>query len=737
MESREKKDALMKQMVNMSRRSFLLRSAAVGGGLLLEVTLPKSGLAEAEQASAEAEKIPEVTAWVLVRPDDTIVIRVARVEMGQGSFTGLPMLVAEELGCDWSKVQAEYASTSEHLRRNRIFRTMLTGGSRSIRDSQEYLRTAGAAARLMLTGAAARRWDVPVAECVAANSLITHSPTQRQVSFGAVAAEAAALDIPENPPLKDPADWTILGQPARRFDIPDKVTGKTAFAIDTRLPGMVYAAIAQCPVFGGSLKSVDAKKIADMRGVVKVVPLEDAVVVVATESWWNAQQALRALPIEWDFGEHAQVSSDSILEFLREGIQLEKAPVSRQEGDIDSAFASAATTIEADYYAPYLEHATMEPQNCTALYTEQRVDVWAPAQNSEATAAVTAETADVPVSRVEVHKVHLGGGFGRRGLYIEFVRQAVRIAKTMPGSPVQLIWSREEDIQHGRYRPVALVRMRAALNASGEPTAWTVRQAEQSIFSAVRPHLIRDGVDIVGVRTFADAPYAFPNLHMEYAMRNTHVPPGPWRAVAHTHNPFFRESFIDELAHAAGQDPYQFRRTLLQTPQASKDLAILDAVAEAAGWDSPLPEGVHRGIAVQDSYGSYTAAVIEASVNNEGELTIHRVVVGIDCGYVANPDSVRAQLEGSVVYGLTAALYGEITIKAGRVEQSNFHDYQMMRLAEMPTVEVVLKPTGGFWGGAGEPGMAPLAPALCNAIFAATGKRIRSLPLKNHDLRPA
>ena len=316
----------MKQTANISRRSFLLRSAAVGGGLMLEVTLPKSRVAAAEQASP-ADTSPEVTAWVLIRPDDTIVIRVARVEMGQGSFTGLPMLVAEELGCDWSKVQAEYASTSEHLRRNRIFRTMLTGGSRSIRDSQEYLRTAGAAARLMLTTAAARRWGVPVAECVAANSLITHTPTERQLSFGAVAAEAAALDIPENPPLKDPADWTILGQPAARFDIPDKVTGKTAFAIDTRLPGMVYAAIAQCPVFGGSLKSVDAKKIADMRGVVKVVRLEDAVVVVAKESWWNAQQAVRALPIEWDFGEHANVSSDSIMEFLREGIQLEKAPV--------------------------------------------------------------------------------------------------------------------------------------------------------------------------------------------------------------------------------------------------------------------------------------------------------------------------------------------------------------------------------------------------------------------------
>jgi isoquinoline 1-oxidoreductase beta subunit len=690
-------------------------------------------VAAAEQASPEADTSPEVTAWVLIRPDDTIIIRVARVEMGQGSFTGLPMLVAEELGCDWSKVQAEYASTSEHLRRNRIFRTMLTGGSRSIRDSQEYLRTAGAAARLMLTSAAARRWNVPVAECVAANSLITHTPTQRQLSFGALAAEAAALDIPENPPLKDPADWTILGQPAQRFDIPDKVTGKTAFAIDTRLPGMVYAAIAQCPVFGGSLKSVDAKKIADLRGVVKVLPLEDAVVVVAKESWWNAQQALRALPMEWDFGEHAQVSSDSILEFLREGIQLEKAPVSRQEGDIDGAFASAATTIEADYYAPYLEHATMEPQNCTALYTQQRVDVWAPAQNSEATAAVTAETADVPVSRVEVHKVHLGGGFGRRGLYIEFVRQAVRIAKTMPGTPVQLIWSREEDIQHGRYRPVALVRMRAALNASGEPTAWSVRQAEQSIFSAVRPSLIRDGVDMVGIRTFADAPYAFPNIHMEYAMRNTHVPPGPWRAVAHTHNPFFRECFIDELAGAAGQDPYRFRRKLLA--RAPKDLAILDAVAEAADWNTAPPKGVYRGIAVQDSYGSYTAAVIEVSVNNAGELHLDRVLVGIDCGYVANPDSVRAQLEGSVVYGLTAALYGEITIKDGRVEQSNFHNYQMMRIAEMPKVETVLAPSGGFWGGAGEPGMAPLAPALCNAIFAATGKRIRSLPLKHHDVR--
>ena len=337
------------------------------------------------------------------------------------------------------------------------------------------------------------------------------------------------------------------------------------------------------------------------------------------------------------------------------------------------------------------------------------------------------------MSNVEVHKVHIGGGFGRRGLVLDDVRQAVTIAKALPGKPVKLIWSREEDIQHGRYRPVALVRMRAALDAANEPTAWYVRQADQSIFNSVRPEMVKNGIDPIGVRTFSDAPYAFPNIRMEYAMRNTHVPPGPWRAVAHTHNPFFRECFIDELAVAAGKDPYQFRRKLLV--KATRDLGILDAVAKAANWEKSLPAGVHRGIAVQDAYGSYTAAVAEVSVSDKGELKIHRLIIGLDSGYVVNPDSVRAQVEGCVVYGLTAILYGEITIKDGRVEQSNFHDYPMMRIAEMPKVEVVLAPTGGFWGGAGEPPLAPLAPAICNAIYAATGKRIRSLPLKHHDLR--
>jgi isoquinoline 1-oxidoreductase beta subunit len=732
---RDEENITMKQSSRMTRRSFLLRSAAVGGGLMLEVSLPARVFAKEAKAASAADHGPEVTAWVLIHPDDQITIRVARVEMGQGSYTGLPMLIAEELACDWTKVQPEYASTSENLRRNRVFGDMLTGGSRSIRDSNEYLRKAGAAARTMLISAAAQRWNVPASECTAENSVITHGPTKRTVKFGEVAADASKLEIPKDVTLKDPKDWKILGQPMKRFDIPDKVTGKTEFAIDAQPPGLLHASIAHCPVFGGKLKRADADKIAKMPGVVKVVPLETAVAVVAEKSWWLANQALKELPIEWDLGANANVSSASIMDFLREGLTMKNAPVSRNEGDVEKAFVSAAKTIEADYYAPYLEHATMEPQNCTVLFKDGRIDIWAPSQNSEATAATAASTAEIPVTNVEVHKVHLGGGFGRRGLFLDFVREGVAIAKAVPGKPVKMIWSREEDIQHGRYRPVALVRMKASLDASGTPTAWYVRQADQSIFNEVAPERVKNGIDSIGVRTFSDAPYAFPNIHMEYAMRNPHVPPGPLRAVAHTHNPFFRESFIDEVAVAAGQDPYQFRRKLLA--KATKDLGILDAVAEAADWKRSLPAGVHRGIAVQDSYGSYTAAVAEVSVSDKGELKIHRIVVGIDPGYIANPDSVRSQAEGCIVYALGALLYSEITIKDGRVEQSNFHDYQVPRIHEIPKTEVVLAPSGGFWGGAGEPTFAPVAPAICNAIYSATGKRIRSLPLKHHDLKKA
>ena len=718
----------------VSRRTFLLQTAAVGGSLVVGFHLPQLAHALGDGAGTEPSNSREINAWIVLNPDDSVIIRVARSEMGQGSFTGLPQLVAEELECDWSKVRAEYASTSEHLRRGRIFGSMLTGGSRSIRTSHDYLRQAGAAARELLITAAAQRWGVPPAECVAAGSVITHPLSGQKLSYGTVAAEAAKLEPPGEIPLKDPKDWKLIGQSVARFDIPDKVTGAQRFAIDIQLPGMLYAAIAQCPVFGGRPIRFESDAIAGRRGVVKVVPLDDAVAVVA-DNWWRAQQALKALPIEWDFGNNGSVSSTSIMAFLRSGLDTPDAPVSRQEGNIEQAFADAAKIVEAEYYAPFLEHATMEPQNCTALFQDGKIQVWAPTQNSEASAAAAAEAAEVPLANVEVHKVHLGGGFGRRGAFQDFVRQAVTIAKTVPGKPVKLIWSREEDIQHSHYRPVSLVRMRAALDANGAPTAWYVRQADQSILTIVRPKMIKNGIDPVGVRCFSDSPYAFPSQRMEYVMRNTHVPVGFWRAVAHSNNPFFRECFIDEVAVAAGQDPYEFRRQLLAN--APKDLGVLDAVAKAASWGGPLPEGVHRGIAVQDSYGSFAAAVIETSVSDQGEPKIHRVVVALDSGHMVNPDAVRAQVDSCVVYGLTAALYGEITIKDGRVEQSNFHDYPMLRLAEMPRVEAVLVPTGDFWGGVGEPPIAPLAPALCNAIFAATGKRIRSLPLKNHDLRRA
>ena len=712
----------------VSRRRFLLQTAAVSGALVIGFHWPDRASAQTGDAGMAAN---EVNAWIVINPDDSVVIRVARSEIGQGSFTSLAMLVAEELECDWNKVSAEYASTSEHLQRDRIYGSMSTGGSRSIRDSQDYLRQAGAAARTMLIAAAAKRWNVSASECSAANSVISHNASGQQLSFGAVAAEAAKQPVPTDVTLKDPQDWKIIGQPLARFDIPAKVNGSQKFAIDTRLDNMLYAAIAQCPVFGGKLVKADADAIAGQRGVIQVVTLDDAVAVVA-DNWWRAQKALKTLPIEWDFGDNGTVSSASIMEFLRSGINDENAPISREEGNIDQAFANAAQVVEGEYYAPYLEHATMEPQNCTAYFHDDQLEVWAPTQNSEASIAAAAETAGIDIANVTFHKVHAGGGFGRRGAFQEYVRQGVAIAKTQQGKPVKLVWSREEDIQHGHYRPVALVSMRAALDKDGEPTAWQVKQADQSILVHVRPSAIKNGVDPINSRVFADSPYAFPHQRMQYAMRNTHVPAGFWRSVAHSNNPFFRESFIDEIAHAGGHDPYQLRRKLLTN--AEKDLAVLDAVAQAAGWDNPPPDGIHRGIAVQDGYGSYNAAVVEVSVQDD-LLKIHRVVIALDPGYIVNPDSVRAQVEGCMIYGLTAAIYGEITIENGRVVQSNFHDYQMMRLAETPAIDIVLVPSGGFWGGVGEPSNIAMTPALTNAIFAATGKRIRSLPLKNHGFR--
>jgi isoquinoline 1-oxidoreductase subunit beta len=713
------------QSVHNSRRSFLVKTAALTGGLALGIRLPT-----AAQAAISAPGGPELTHWIIIQPDETVIVRVARSELGQGTFTGLAMLAAEELECDWSRVRAEYADVNEHVQRNRIFGSMSTGGSRGIRDSQDYMRKGGAAAREMLVAAAAQEWGVPTAECSVSKGVIAHSASNRSTTFGKVAAAASKLEAPKDPKLKDPKQWKLIGTSPARFDIPDKTTGKQIYAADVRLPGLVFASIAQCPVFGGKLKSYDESKIKSMRGVKKIVRGDDWVAVVA-DNWWRANQALKQLPIEWDAGENGKVSSESIMQFLRTGIEAKEAPIARKDGDFGKAIAGAAKVIEAEYYAPYMNHATMEPQNATALVSDAGVEVWVGTQNGETTIAAASEAAGVPLEKVIVHKMHAGGAFGRRGPHQEYTKQAVWIAQTMPGTPVRLQWSREEDIQQGRYRPVALVKQKAGLDAQGNWIAWYVRQADQSILITVRPTDIKDGVDPVNVRCFQDNPYAVPNFTNEYAMRNTHVPPGFWRAVAHTNNPVFRECFIDELAHAAGKDPYEFRRPLLQQKQ--KDLGVLDAVAKAVGWGTPAAKGVFRGIAVVDSYGSFTAAAVELSVKDGTELDVKRVIVAVDPGYVVHHDAVKAQVEGGILWGLGSAMHEEITIADGRVAQSNFADYPLLRLAEAPgRIEAVIMPSGGFWGGMGEPPIGAVVPALCNAIFAATGKRVRSLPLKLH-----
>ena len=719
----------MSRAPRMNRRAFLASAAAAGGALALGFDIPLG-----PRTIRASESASEITVWIVIEPDDTVIIRVAKSEMGQGSFTALPMLVAEELECDWNKVKAEFASPHENRKRNRAWGNMSTGASRSITASQHDLRRAGATARELLIAAAAAAWHVPAKECTAANSVITHGPSGRTTTFGSVAAAAADMALPAEIPLKDPKDWKLIGTRQRRLDVPDKVTGKPIYAIDVHLPGMLYAAIVQCPVFRGTLRSVDEAELAGMKGIRRVVKLPDAVAVVA-DSWWRAKKAAEALSVTWDFAGHAAVSSDTIREQLHAGLSAGDARVGRNDGDVDRALGQAVKRIEADYEVPFLGHATMEPQNCTAHVTPDRVEIWAPTQDGETALAIAADAAGVSADKVVVNKMMLGCGFGRRGIFQDFVRQAVLIAKEV-SEPVKLVWTREEDTRHGFYRPVASARMTAGLDADGIPIAWKIRTSGQSIIAAVSPRVMQFGVD----RNFLqglleDMPYHVPNYRVDFAMRNTHVPVGVWRSVNHSQNAFFKESFVDEMAYAAGADPYLFRRTLLA--QKPKELAVLDAAAARAEWGSSLPPGVFRGIALHDSQSSICAQVVEASVDEDGEIRVHRVVSAIDCGHVVNPLSVEMQTESAIVFGLTAALYGEITIKHGQVEQSNFHDYPMLRLADMPRVETVIVPSEGSWGGAGETPVPPLAPALCNAIFAATGKRIRSLPLKNHDLRSA
>jgi isoquinoline 1-oxidoreductase subunit beta len=728
----------MNHIPTLNRRAFVIGTAVVGGGLA--VGFPFGG----PTVVRAADGTPEVNAWVVIRPDDTVVIRIARSEMGQGSLTGLAQLVAEELECDWSKVATEYPTPGQSAARKRVWGSFNTGGSVGIRASQDYVRKGGAAARLMLIQAAANEWKVPVAECTAAASVITHTPSGRTVTYGKVAEAAARLEPPADVKLKDPKDWKIAGKPVKRLDTADKTTGKMVYGIDVKLPGMLSAAIKSCPVFGGKLKSYDDAKVISMKGVRKVVRVGDTAVAVVADTWWQAKTALDALPIVWDEGENAKVSSASIAKWLEEGLDPgQPAFVGNQKGDAKATIADAAKKVEAVYSYPYQNHAAMEPLNATALYTADKCEVWTGTQDGEAAFAAVIQASGLPAEKCEVHKIMLGGGFGRRGV-TDYVRQAVAIARQMPGIPVKLLWSREEDMTHGRYHPVTQCKLTGAFDADNNLTGLHMRISGQSIFSSISPEALQNGMDPFVFQGLvpsggplarigpAALGYTIPHLLIEHSMRNPHVPPGVWRGVNVNHNAIYLECFMDELAHSAGQDPLEFRRRLMADHP--KHLRVLKAVAEKIGWSKPAPEGVYRGIAQHMGFGSYVAAATEISVTGGNKIKIHRIVAATDPGHAVNPAQIERQVAGSFVYGLSALFYGECTVRNGRIEQENFDTYNSMRISEMPKVEAIVMPSGGFWGGVGEPTIAVAAPAVLNAFFAATGKRIRSVPLKNHDI---
>lgn len=712
------------QHTPINRRGFLQVSASATAALSLGFSLP---------AHTQSKQPQEVNAWIDIHTDESIVIRYARTEMGQGSRTSAPMLIAEELAVDWKKVRVEDVQAHDNLIRKRAYGDMASVGSRTIRNSQDYLRKAGASARMMLVQAAAQRWGVAENECQAVLGKVVHTASKKSLSYGQLAAEAAKLTPPKDVALKDPSTWTIAGKSIPRVDIHDIVTGKIRFGVDTQLPGMLHAAIAQSPVFGSKAVSIDSSKVDNRRGIVKVLNMGEFVVVVA-DNWWRAKEALRDVSIEWESSKYAQVNSAGLMKLYREGLSQTDAAVARQDGSALATLAQANKVIEAEYYTPYLAHATLEPMVCTAWLQDDQLQIWVSTQNPESSLTAAASTADVPQENVKVFAMQMGGGLGRKSPQ-DFTRQAVAIAKALPGKPIKLMWSREEDTQHDLYRPASLVKVRASLKPDGKPEALHIRVSAPSIFAQLLRMPLQNGVDPQAVAALNDHPYDIAHCLVDFAQRSAHVPVGFWRTVGHSQNPFVRECFLDELAHAAGIDPLAYRLSLLpNNEKANRDRGILQAVAKAADWDKPLPAGVFRGIAETDGYGSYTACVCEVSVNAKSEVRIHRIVIGIDPGYAVNPDNIQAQLQGSVVHGLSAIFWGEMTVKDGRIEQSNFHDYRLMRMNEMPKVQTVIAASGGFWGGVGEPAQAPLAPALGNALFAATGKRIRSLPLKNHGL---
>jgi isoquinoline 1-oxidoreductase beta subunit len=707
------------ESAGLSRRTILAASIAAAGGLLLSVKLPFPTWAAAFDVTSG-----DINAFVHIDRDGKVHLVMPYIEMGQGTYTSVSMLIAEELEVDLDQVQYEHAPPNDKLYANPLFGFQATGGSTAIRAAWEPLRKAGAAARMMLISAAANDWKIDPKSCRAEKGEVIHGESGRRLSYGALAEKAAALPVPSEIPLKERKDFRLIGKPVKRLDSPAKIDGTAVFGIDAKVPGMKIATVAACPVFGGKLSKVEDSKAMAVKGVHQVVRLDDAVAVVA-DHMGAAKKGLAALDIQWDEGANATLNTADIVSQLEAASQKPGA-VARNDGDVDKAIASAKTKIEAIYQLPFLAHTTMEPVNCTVHVRKDACDVWVGTQVIARAQATAAQIIGLPVEKVAVHNHLLGGGFGRR-LEVDFVAQAVKIAKQIDG-PVKVIWTREEDIQHDMYRPYFFDRLTGGLDAEGMPVAWTHRITGSSIIARWAPPVFKDGLDFDTIDGAKEPPYALPNIRVEYVRQEPPgVPTAFWRSVGPSHNIFVVESFIDELAAAANKDPVEYRRTLLDKAPRAK--AVLELAAEKGGWGQPLPKGSGRGVSVQTTFGTYMCQVAEVAVSKEGDVTVRRVVCAVDCGIAVNPDTIKAQIQGAIIYGLTAALHGEITLKNGRVEQSNFDNYRALHINEVPMIEVYIVDSDEAPGGMGEPGTSALFPAVTNAIFAATGVRIRKLPI--------